>query len=86
MNENDLKEWSNKKLCALVKASITKLFDGILDFSEVAVEDKERYRILRSKVLKLSNDTIRSLMSEIEHNYEIEFKNVYDDVVVVRNK
>jgi hypothetical protein len=85
MNNQDLREWSNRKLCTVVKNSITKLFDGILDFSEVAVEDKERYRILRSKVLKLSNDTIRSLMSEIERNYDVEFKNVYDDVVVVRN-
>lgn len=86
MDQKSLQEWSNKKLCSLVKTNITKLFDGILDFSEVAVDDKERYRVLRSKVLKLSNDTIRFLMSEIEKNYDVEFKNIYDDVVVVKDK
>lgn len=86
MNEKDLREWSNKKLCILVKNNITKLFDGILDFSEVAVDDKERYKVLRSKVLKLSNDTIRCLMSEIERSYDVEFKNIYNDVVVIKDK
>jgi len=86
MNDKELKEWSNKKLCLLVKNNITKLFDGILDFSEVAVDDKERYKVLRSKVLKLSNDTIRCLMSEIERSYDVEFKNIYNDVVVIKDK
>jgi len=86
MDEKALKEWSNKKLCILVKNNITKLFDGILDFSEVAVDDKERYKVLRSKVLKLSNDTIRCLMSEIERSYDVEFKNIYNDVVVIKDK
>lgn len=86
MNDKELKEWSNKKLCILVKNNITKLFDGILDFSEVAVDDKERYKVLRSKVLKLSNDTIRCLMSEIERSYDVEFKNIYNDVVVIKDK
>jgi hypothetical protein len=85
MDEKGLKEWSNRKLCTLVKNGVTKLFDNILDFSEVAVEDKERYKILRSKVLKLSNDTIRSLVAEIEHSYEVEFKNIYNDVVIVKD-
>jgi hypothetical protein len=49
------------------------------------VDDKERYKVLRSKVLKLSNDTIRFLMSEIEKNYDVEFKNIYDEVVVVKD-
>jgi hypothetical protein len=86
MDEKALREWSNKKLCLLVKNNITKLFDGILDFSEVAVDDKERYKVLRSKVLKLSNDTIRCLMSEIERSYDVEFKNIYNDVVVIKDK
>jgi hypothetical protein len=86
MNDKELREWSNKKLCILVKNNITKLFDGILDFSEVAVDDKERYKVLRSKVLKLSNDTIRCLMSEIERSYDVEFKNIYNDVVVIKDK
>lgn len=83
---NDLQEWSNRRLCSLIKKDITKLFDGILDFSEVAVDDKERYKVLRSKVLKLSNDTIRCLMSEIERSYDVEYKNIYNDVVVIKDK
>ena len=74
-------EWSNKRLQAVVKDMITKFFETVLDFSEVAVGDEKRYKALRSKVLRHGNDTIRRLSSSIETDYEVSYKKLAQDVV-----
>jgi hypothetical protein len=83
--DNRVKEWSSNKLKNLVKDQITKMFEGILDFSEVAVQDKEQYKVLRSKILKLGNDAIRNISAEIERSYEVEHK-VSESLIVVKQE
>lgn len=79
--------WHNRKLQESVKENVTKFFEMVLDFSEVAVGDEHRYKALRSKVLRHGNDTIRKIMSEIEKDYDVVYKKVSTDVVkVVNNK
>ena len=79
-----VKEWSTKRLQFCVKDSITKMFEGVLDFAEVAVGEEKRYRALRSKVLRLANDAIRSINSEIESSYYVEYTEIGEDIVKIK--
>ncbi len=81
-----VKEWSNKRLQSYVKDEITKSLERILDYTEVGVADNQRYQILRGKILRVSNDAIRSINSELDRNYEIEFKGIGQDVVRIKNR
>lgn len=77
---------SKEKLKTFIQARITDLFGGILDFTEVAVGEKERYKALRSKVLKLSNDTIRLIGGELDKSYSVTYIPQSVDVIIVNNK
>lgn len=74
-------EWSSRRLQGEVKEAITKFFETILDFSEVAIGDEKRYKALRSKVLRHGNDTIRGLTTLVESDYEVLYKHITQDVV-----
>ena len=74
-------EWATKRLQVEVKDIITKFFEIVLDFSEVAVGDEKRYKALRSKVLRHGNDTIRDLNSSIRTDYEVSYKRLSQDIV-----
>ncbi len=81
-----VQEWSNKRLQALVKDEITKMFEKVLDYTEVGVANDPRYQILRGKILRIGNDAIRSINSELDRNYEIEFRGIGQDVVRIKNR
>lgn len=81
-----VQEWSNKRLQALVKDEITKMFEKVLDYTEVGVANDPRYQILRGKILRVGNDAIRSINSELDRNYEIEFRGIGQDVVRIKNR
>jgi hypothetical protein len=85
MDKNRVQEWSSKRLQENITKSITKMFEGMLDFSEVAVGDETRYKALRSKILRLANDAIRNINAEIENKYEVVFTGINEDVVVKVN-
>jgi len=74
-------EWSNKRLQSAVRDTITKFFETILDFSEVAVGDEKRYKALRSKILRHGNDTIRKLTTTIESDYDVTYNKILQDEV-----
>lgn len=78
-------DWSSRRLQSEVRDSITKFFETVLDFSEVAVGDEKRYKALRSKVLRHGNETIRKITANIESNYDILFTKIGEDVVQVSN-
>ena len=83
MGNIKVQEWSSKRLQEYVKVSITKMFEGMLDFSEVAVGEEKRYKALRSKILRLANDAIRNISSEIEEKYQVSYVGVNEDVVKI---
>lgn len=80
-----VKEWSSKRLQAHINNELLKTLENILNFSEVAVGDEGRYKVLRSKILRLMNDSIRNICSEIESKYEVTFS-VREDIIKVVNK
>ena len=67
-----------------IQKEVTRLFSSILDFAEVAVDGKERYINYRSKVLKLSNDTIREIKRELDDKYEVKYLAPTEDIIVVK--
>ncbi len=83
-SQKSVEEWSKEKLKRLVDAEITKLFTNILDYAEVAVDSKERWKVLRARILKLSNDTIRDIKKELD-KYSIDFV-PSEEVIIVKNK
>ena len=86
MPEKKIADRSKEKLVSFVSAEVTNMFGNILDFTELAVGDSTRYRILRSKVLKISNDTIRNITKEIEDRYSVEYESPIKDILVINNK
>jgi Mn-dependent DtxR family transcriptional regulator len=79
MEKND---WSREKLKKYVQSEITKLFSTILDYVEVAVDGKARYKNLRSKILKVSNDSIREIHKELDSKYMVDYP-LGEEIIVV---
>ena len=77
---------SREKLKKYVHGEITKLFSSVLDYAEVAVDGKERYMNLRSKILKVSNDTIREIKKEIDSRYYVAYQPPAEDIVVIKQQ
>jgi len=77
---------SKDRLKAFLSAQVTALFGGILDYCEVAVGDKERMKVLRSKILKLSNDSIRKVNKELDDRYAVTYDAPTDDIIMIKNK
>ena len=75
---------SKDKLKNYLQNEITKLFSSVLDYAEVAVDGKERYMNLRSKILKVSNDTIRNIKREVDSRYLIEYSAPAEDLIVIK--
>jgi len=65
-------ERSREKIKKEAEEEITKMFESILDYAQVACPTPDTYKVLRSKVLRVGNNCIRSLKLKLDH-YEIEF-------------
>ncbi len=75
-------KWSLGRLKEEIRVTIiNNILEGTLDFAEVAVGDKDRYKALRSRVLKLFNDGIRHIHKEIDENYEVVYTELGEDVI-----
>ncbi len=77
---------SREKLKKYIHNEITKLFSSVLDYAEVAVDGKERYLNLRSKILKVSNDAIREIKREVDSRYLVNYVPPAEDVIMVRRQ
>lgn len=63
---------SKDKLKREVEEEVTRMFESILDYAQVACPTSDTYKVLRSKILRVGNNTIRVLKSKIDH-YDVEF-------------
>lgn len=72
------------KLKKYVQDRVTEMFCDILDYAELAVDGKDRFANLRSKILRVSNDTIRQISKEIDYRYSV--KSLAEDVVIIQRK
>jgi len=57
-----IKERSRQKLDKLVDEEITKMFESVLDYAQVACPTPDTYKVLRSKILRVGNNCIRLLL------------------------
>lgn len=78
------KERSKEKLKKLLDVEVNSALRSVLDFIEVAVGNEERFKALRSKVLKVGNDALRNLKKEIDTRYDVEFIPLGEDVIKVK--
>lgn len=76
-------ERSKDKLKRESEKIITEFFDHVLDVSEVAIGDPQRYKPFRSKVLRAGNDAIRDLKKLLDRDYKVLFVPTSEDVVEV---
>jgi len=77
-------ERSKDRLKRDIEKEITKLFDQVLDISEVAIGDPQRYKPFRAKVLRCGNDAIREVKKLLDMNYTVEFVPSREDIVEVK--
>jgi hypothetical protein len=71
---------SRERLNRVVEEEITKLFESILDYAQVACPTSDTYKVLRSKILRVGNNCIRTIKTKISH-YDIGFVATSEDVI-----
>lgn len=86
MEKNEFEDRSKEKLKRYLEVEIKKLFTSILDYTEVAVEGKERWKVLRTRILNLSNDARRDIFKEIDVKYSISYVPPSEDVIIIQSK
>ena len=72
-----------EKINGMVKDEITKMFEKVLDYAEVAVPNGEQYKRLRSKILRVGNNCIRNIQKDIEKHYDVKYKASAETIVEV---
>ena len=75
----------SKKLKDSVQEEITFLFEQVLDFAQVACPESN-FKALRSKVLRVGNNCIRSIHKKIDDFYEVKYKAPAEDMIEVQQK
>ncbi len=73
---------SREKLNRVVEDEITKLFESVLDYAQVACPTPDTYKVLRSKILRVGNNCIRTIKKKIEH-YDVEFIPTGEEIIEV---
>lgn len=79
MEENDREELDD-----LVRKEVTKLFETVLDYTSIAVSDVSTFKVLRGKILRVGNDCIRKITSELV-NYDVTNVERDEDVIEVKH-
>ena len=71
-----------QKLINECSAEITNVFDGALSYIEILLPD-DQYARVRSKILRLGNNAIRKLNTEITEHYSVKYDSGMDRIVKV---
>ena len=83
---NEKVDKHKEKLNQAVKEEITKMFEKILDYAEVAVPNNEQYKKLRSKILRVGNNCIRNIHKDVERNFDVKYKAPGETIIEVIQK
>jgi hypothetical protein len=78
-------ERSRDKLARAMEDEVTKLFEQVLDYSQVACPTTDTFKVLRSKILRAGNNCIRNLKRKIQH-YDVEFVPQAEEIIEIRHK
>ena len=76
---------SRGKLESAISKEVTKMFESMLDYAQVAVPTKDTFQVLRSKILRAGNDCIRNLCANLD-SYKIKYEAKTEDVVEIVTK
>ena len=71
---------SREKLNKVIEDEVTKLFESVLDYAQVACPTADTYKVLRSKILRVGNNCIRTIKNKTAQ-YDVEFKATSEDVI-----
>ena len=80
-----IKEKSREKLGRAVEEEVTKMFESVLDYAQVACPTPDTYKVLRSKVLRVGTNCIRMIKRKLDH-YDVEYKATAEDFIEVKQK
>lgn len=78
-----INEKSKEKLARDIELEITKLFEQVLDYSQVACPTKDTYTVLRSKILRVGNNCIRNIRKQIQH-YNVEYVTQTEEIIQIK--
>jgi len=73
-------------LTKTIESILKKAQKDILDNTECAVEGKDRWSAVRSRILGATNTALRELKKEIQRNWEVKYTPlvVHEDVIEVK--
>lgn len=74
---------SRDKLNRMVEEEVTKMFESVLDYAQVACPTPDTYKVLRSKILRVGNNCIRTIKKRLDH-YDVEYQAQAEDIIEVQ--
>jgi len=83
-NREKFSESSRIKLTEAMRKEVTHMMEQTLDFAQVACS-KDNYPQLRSKILRVGNDCMRTLEKEL-NAYDVNYNRINEEVIEFRNK
>jgi len=75
-----------EKLIKSISEEVTSLFEKVLDYAEVAVPNSDQYRKLRSKILRIGNNSIRNISKEIVNHYNVTYNPPGETIIEVTQR
>jgi hypothetical protein len=75
-------EVDRKQLEDFLKKEITKLFESVLDYTSIAVPDSNTFKLLRGRILRIGNDCIRTVISEL-NDYNVSCLDINEDIIEI---
>lgn len=80
--ETSVQKKSREKFSNKMDLTMKNTQGVILDVVEAAIGNKEKFLIVRSKVLRACNDNVRTLKRDLERYYSMEFVADTEDIIV----
>ena len=74
---------SREKLERVIDDEVTRLFEAVLDYSQVACPTPDTYKVLRAKILRVGNNCIRQIKKKLDH-YDVEFIPTAEEVIEIK--
>jgi len=78
-----MEDKSKEKLKNASAEEVTKLFESVLDYVQVACPTPDTYKVLRSKILRVGNNCIRALKKQID-NYDVKYSAIIEEIIEVK--
>ncbi len=74
---------SKERLKDMMAQEVTSMFESILDYVQVACPTKDTYSVLRSKILRVGNNCIRTLKKRAD-NFDVTYTNISEEIIEIR--